>query len=99
MGAPVDPDTDDGDGDDYAVAFTIPPGGFDFDQTTARETVETAKASTSSDDGSNIGVIAGAGAVCAVIVIIVIMRQRMSSGGAAQKNDRNVVAFENPMYD
>jgi len=99
--APQDPDTDDAGNDDVddVVVFTIPPGGFNFDETTARETVESSASASSSDDSSNAGVIAGAGAVCAVIVIIVIVRQRMSGGGAAQKNDRNVVAFENPMYD
>ena len=56
--------------------------------------------------GSSIGIIAGAAAAAVVIIIIIIVivvkrRNNNSSvaAGAARGGDRNVVAFENPMYD
>jgi len=56
-----------------------------------------ASALSSPAGGAGIGVGIGAGVLILIVVIVVVRRRR--NNGSSGKADRNVVAFENPMYD
>merc|ERR1712093_867646 len=59
-----------------------------------------ASKSLTGSEGGDGALWAGIGGACAAVVVLVYAKQRMGPRAAAsRKSDRNVVAFENPLYD
>jgi hypothetical protein len=62
-------------------------------------TAFTAPSATEEEEGLPMMIIIAAGAGCLLLTIIVVVIVVMSGGEKEEKSSRNVIAFENPMYD
>lgn len=62
-------------------------------------TAFTAPSAGEEEEGLPMMIIIAAGAGCLLLTIIVVVIVVMSGGEKEEKSNRNVIAFENPMYD
>ena len=62
-------------------------------------TAFTAPSADEEEEGLPMMIILAAGAGCLLLTIIVVVIVVMSGGEKEEKSSRNVIAFENPMYD
>jgi len=69
--------------------------------TTAPTTVDSSKDESGDAEGGGlpIGPIAGGGGAVILILVVIIMKKKGGDAGGAGKAEKDIVSFENPMYD